>query len=402
MKKHKLCKLDIQSIYNHRNVTYIFPFIIILLTIIEFYINITSSVFIIILAIIHICSVTCIPKYPKISSIITLSTFMICCFIPDNGGPSMIWGVWYALFFCGLYADAWYELIYPFAISACRIWRSYAIGMELSQYVLLLSSFFIAYFIGKETLWKQTTTHLKYDKILYEQARAILLNSQKEAAAATKIHDTATENLAYMAIVLDQAKTRHETLNEETINILYNRTIQTLREIRTAINVLNGDETILQEIKSTPIRRKLQLIATQGDIYLKDLGFSGETVIAKNITSHIKSEHEEEILSLLHELYTNIAVHAKPYGNYHILIRKSKSNIQFFQVNETSRQSLFPEKPSSKKGLSLHAATIQSFGGALHTSLEDDSWTLQACIPLGSTMDDTTTEEERDNQESQA
>ena len=83
--------------------------------------------------------------------------------------------------------------------------------------------------------------------------------------------------------------------------------------------------------------------------------------------------------SLIHELYTNIAVHGSPGGEYRLIVFWDDDDlIHVDQVNDISSKNLFPDKPVSGNGLSLHMKWIKSIGGFAKTSSEKGAWQFHA------------------------
>ena len=158
--------------------------------------------------------------------------------------------------------------------------------------------------------------------------------------------------------------------------------VKTLEEIRIAINVMNGNDVASLNNVDMPYIRRLQSIAEQGDKFLSTLGFSGKTCIPSEFSEKISNDYFNEVESLLQELYTNTAAHAKPNSGYYISITCKDLMISIDQVNEVSADSLFPDKPVSENGLKLHEKRIQSLGGTARTSSEDGTWQFHAQIPL--------------------
>lgn len=342
----------------------------------------------------HIGAIAMMPICPRFGGAFAVSATMIAYVIPDPSGPSFIWGTWYALAYLGLRTRGAYGLLFPTAVCVGRVWHAQMMGMRLPQYALLLVAFFVAFFVGKGLSWRQVAFQAERDRIRYEQAQTLLAASRKEAAAASHIHDMATGNLTYMVLMLDHMDAQRQTeVDREAIRNLRERTMATLREVRKAINILDGDGQALPEGGAVPLYSRLQSTATQGDRYLKELGFSGKTTISNGLTPLVSVQCGERIASLLHELYTNIAVHAKPYGEYHISIWQEREILRLTQVNEVSGDNLFPDKPLSGKGLKFHADGIRELGGSIRTSYEDDAWVLHVNIPIHAATAGTATEE---------
>ena len=90
-----------------------------------------------------------------------------------------------------------------------------------------------------------------------------------------------------------------------------------------------------------------------------------------------------EVLSLIHELYTNIAVHGSPGGEYRLIVFWDDDNlIHVDQVNDVSSKNLFLDKPRSGNGLLLHIKWIESIGGFVKSSSEKGAWQFHARFPV--------------------
>jgi hypothetical protein len=96
-------------------------------------------------------------------------TFAICCLIPDDGGPSFLWGTWLALGYVGLRIESLWGMFYPSAVALVRIWRFDADGVAVNEYFMLILVMFFAYFIGKMLAWKELAAQFKQNKLRYEE-----------------------------------------------------------------------------------------------------------------------------------------------------------------------------------------------------------------------------------------
>lgn len=367
---------------------YLLPAIIVILTLAETWAYPPESVMVGSLVVAHLAALALTAFHPVLGSNIVLATFVICCFMPDNSGPSFLWGTWLALAYVGLYIKPPYGAIYPLSIAAVRMWRFDATGTSPNEYVMLLLAMFLAFFAGRAVSWNNLANHAKQEKLKVEKMQQYLAMTRKENIAASQIHDSITGNLTYMAILLDNKSLSHEkTLTEAEVIEFRAMIIKTLHEVRTVINVLNGDDKEVMNTTNVSFAGQIQAIAEQGDRSLRRLGFSGETKLSLKIPEDMGFDCFREMESLLQELYTNTAAHAKPNGEYYISINCSGSLIHIDQVNEVSDDNLFPDKPASSNGLRLHRERISSLGGGSRVSSEDGTWQFHARIPITSAAD---------------
>lgn len=398
-------------------VRYLLPAVSIMLTLAETCAYPPHEALTLVLVIAHIAALALMVFRPLLGGNIILISFVICCLLPDDSGPSLLWGTWLALAYMGRYTDPPYGAIYPLAVSAARMWRFETDSTPSSEYVMLLLAMFLAFFVGRAISWRDLAHQAEQNALRAEVAQRHLAMVRKEHIAANRIHDSVTGNLTYMAMLLDsKSLTQDHTLTEEEITALRATIITTLEEVRTVITVLSGDDdasdveaangmATADAARETSYIGRLHAIAEQGDRSLAKMGFSGKTNLSadlsKDLPEHLDRERRDELESLLQELYTNIAVHAKPNGEYHISVscdgcdgcddcdgdgdedgRRTAVTIRIDQVNETSNDSLFPDKPTSGNGLRLHEERIRDLGGSARNSAEDGTWQFHACIPI--------------------
>lgn len=373
---------------NTKYVQYLLPAVSIVITITETWTYPPREIITWILVIIHISTLALMAVHPLLGSNLLLAAFIFGCFIPDTSGPSFLWGTWLALAYIGLYIKPPYGAVYPLTISAIRMWRFSLTKTPFDEYAMLLFIMFLAFFIGRAISWRNLANQVEKDKLKAEKIQQHLSMVRKENIAVSKIHDSASGNLTYMAIMLDNKSARHDcSFSEEEISNLRAMIVKTLEEIRIAINVMNGNDVASLNNVDMPYIRRLQSIAEQGDKFLSTLGFSGKTCIPSEFSEKISNDYFNEVESLLQELYTNTAAHAKPNSGYYISITCKDLMISIDQVNEVSSDSLFPDKPVSGNGLKLHEKRIQSLGGTARTSSEDGTWQFHAQIPLSLSYD---------------
>ncbi|WP_243388583.1 sensor histidine kinase [Bifidobacterium scaligerum] len=377
--------------YISRNSTYIrylLPAISIILTLAETWSYPPNSAVTGLLVIIHIGALALMAFRPMLGANIVVVSFLICCLIPDDSGPSFLWGIWLALAYAGLYVQPPYGAIYPLAVSAVRMWRFDETGTPVSEYVMLLFIMFLVFFAGRAVSWSNLANQAEQDKLRVEKMQQHLAMIRKENIAASQIHDSVTGNLTYMAILLDRKSLNHENVFTETeVTELRTMLVKTLGEVRSAINLMNGDDAEHMNDMNASCASQIQTIAEQGDRTLAKLGFSGKTRLSSNLPESINDDCSREIVSLLQELYTNTAAHAKPNGEYYISVNFHDSSIHIDQVNDVSDDNLFPDKPASRNGLKLHIERIRSLGGNSRISTEDGTWQLHVRIPLESASD---------------
>lgn len=315
---------------------------------------------------------------------IVLLTFVACCFIPDDGGPSLLWGTWLALGYVGMRITSWWGVLYPLAVSTVRMWRFNADGVPLNEYVMLIFVMFFAFFIGKSLAWKEFVDQARRNELKYEKLSQHIEYLRREHMLAGRIHDSIAGNLTYMAIVLDGFMLDAENPSDKhEMRKLRTLVIETLHEVRDVVDMMHGSDRQESKQDEHAYLAELRGIGEQGDAFLRELGFHGQTKIEIDNLNNLDGNYVREILSLVHELYTNIAVHGSPEGTYYIAVGVHDDNwVHVDSVNDVSLRSLFPDKPLSKKGLALRKRWIESVGGFVRTSSEGDTWHFHACFPV--------------------
>lgn len=332
---------------------------------------------------VHVLSLVLMPWRPRVCCNIVLLTFVACCFIPDDGGPSLLWGTWLALGYVGMRITSWWGVLYPLAVSTVRMWRFNADGVPLNEYVMLIFVMFFAFFIGKSLAWKEFVDQARRNELKYEKLSQHIEYLRREHMLAGRIHDSIAGNLTYMAIVLDGFMLDAENPSDKhEMRKLRTLVVETLHEVRDVVDMMHGSDRQGSKQDEHAYLAELRGISEQGDAFLRELGFHGQTKIEIDNLNNLDGNYVREILSLVHELYTNIAVHGSPEGTYYIAVGVHDDNwVHVDSVNDVSLRSLFPDKPLSKKGLALHKRWIESVGGFARTSSEGDTWHFHACFP---------------------
>ena len=374
----------VSFVLNHPTyIGYLLSIVSVALTMAETMILPPNTIWTLVFCIIHMIAVMMLPSRPLLGSNLALASFIICCFIPDDGGPTLLWGTWLSLAYIGLSIKSPIGFMYPLIVSVARMWSFNEAGTPFQESFTLLFIMFFAYYIGRALGWRNMKHQAETNRLERNQLRQRLDTLRKENEAAIHIHDSVAANLTYAAMLLDDKMIQNEyEFTEREISELHGKIMDTLKDVRTAINLMQGEEIPHQTGDSTTAAAKIQSIINSGDESLMRLGFSGKTELSVRSLNHADSRCLIEISSLLPELYTNIAVHASPNSEYFIRITYKDGAMIIDQVNEISDSTLLPDKPASNNGLRLHTERIQSEGGAVKTSSEDGTWQFHASIPV--------------------
>ena len=261
---------------------YLLVAVCVIMTIAEILFFPSAGVMTFFLVCVHVLAVVLMPRRPIICCNIIFFTFVICCLIPDDGGPSFLWGTWLALGYAGLRIESLWGMLYPFAVALVRMWRFNADGVAANEYFMLILVMFFAYFVGKTFAWKELAAQLKQNKLRYEKLSQHVEYLRKESVVASRIHDSVAGNLAYMAILLDGLildAEKNKTFDEKEIREVRALVVETLDEMRSVVDLMNGGKTESVQADNMSLSG-LQIVGEQGDSFLKELGFHGKTRIA--------------------------------------------------------------------------------------------------------------------------
>ena len=257
---------------------------------------------------------------------------------------------------------------------------------------MLILVMFFAYFVGKTFAWKELAAQLKQNKLRYEKLSQHVEYLRKESVVASRIHDSVAGNLAYMAILLDGLildAEKNKTFDEKEIREVRALVVETLDAVRDVVDLMNDGKTKSAQTDNMSLSG-LWVVGEQGDSFLRELGFHGKTRIMIKDSTDLDDAFSREVLSLIHELYTNIAVHGSPGGEYRLIVFWDDDNlIHVDQVNDVSSKNLFLDKPRSGNGLLLHIKWIESIGGFVKSSSEKGAWQFHARFPVVMSEDST-------------
>ena len=116
---------------------YLLVAVCVIMTIAEILFFPSAGVMTFFLVCVHVLAVVLMPRRPIICCNIIFFTFVICCLIPDDGGPSFLWGTWLALGYAGLRIESLWGMLYPFAVALVRMWRFNADGVAANEYLFV-------------------------------------------------------------------------------------------------------------------------------------------------------------------------------------------------------------------------------------------------------------------------
>jgi signal transduction histidine kinase len=114
---------------------------------------------------------------------------------------------------------------------------------------------------------------------------------------------------------------------------------------------------------------------------LESSGFHGQITIT-GISTDDDDAAQEEVLSLITEIGTNIRRHAAKDGDgYLICISLNADGIIIREINTTAVHDALPTAEQSGRGLAMHKQRIATLGGELNCNEDDGTWLIYARIP---------------------
>ncbi|KFI51803.1 histidine kinase [Bifidobacterium biavatii] len=229
----------------------------------------------------------------------------------------------------------------------------------------------------------------------------LLRRQQEREDTARSLHDTISNDLAYLILRIDHAETNGMPNSEPEYR-------QQLRELRDAADramththaVIDSLETQpkpqpqpepseAQDETPAPIPADDPVSAQQGELQsliddeetrLESLGFTGDNLLGE-LRHPLPPDMMRLLTGLLTELYANIAKHADPTEWYAISTSFDANDIRI-SVSDTSAE--HDGKLGLGSGLDRYRTIIETAGGSFAIRTEQRHWQLDAAIPCRS------------------
>lgn len=241
---------------------------------------------------------------------------------------------------------------------------------------------------------------------------------RRDAAIASKTHDSVTGVLSFIAFVAQNHMTQaasddgtgdanvHDS--ESCVGdwqAVNKAALDALDDVHAVIRLLDvpmGGDGAENEVKpnetqtSSPgnnndsLAKLISQVCASGDDRLQRLGFQGAAVV--QLDSDLCGgggclDEASAIADLIGELYTNIGKYADRSSPYYLTVTSEDSALVIVQSNGISLcandgAAEHARRPSGlQQGLALHRKQIESAGGVMNSSVEDNEWTLYIRIP---------------------
>ncbi|OXN00374.1 histidine protein kinase [Bifidobacterium vansinderenii] len=231
------------------------------------------------------------------------------------------------------------------------------------------------------------------------QATAALRQQLDREHTARHLHDTISNDLAYMILRIDQAS--HDDLPDDRDQ--YQRQLDNLRAIaetaldhtHQVIRQLEHDDeaddrnrAVQQDDDGTGKKVKRQQKRLEGIIqtqrqWLTSLGFQGDDILG-TFDYPLTDDILDLLEGLINELYANIAKHADPDAWYAVTISFDQQHV-IISASDALKNSAAQLGLGS--GLERYQTVVESMSGTLAIATDDGNWSVDITIPLLSSDD---------------
>lgn len=169
----------------------------------EWVVDPPASVMSVVFSMVHVAALLAMPLFPRAASWVIIANFVLYCLLPDAGGPSQFWGVWFVLLYQG-YEYPWYIVAgssgFCFLAAGVGFWEKRG---TLSGCISMLFVFLFVAGGGHAWRWHEDA-HQKESadrgrRLAEERLEAV----SREKVAALKIHDEVSSKLSAVILLLD-------------------------------------------------------------------------------------------------------------------------------------------------------------------------------------------------------
>ncbi|MBT1175147.1 hypothetical protein JS530_06500 [Bifidobacterium sp. LC6] len=374
------------------------------------------------------------PFIPRISGWLIIVTVVARLFVLDLSGPNPLWAAYLALAIIG------YDSAIPVATGALlTVTIAECVPVALNTFNALsatwigmvnyIGMFTLATMAGMSFRWRKQRDEIREQALVLERKQWQLDTLQRNTRLASRIHDSASGGLSYIALTAQRQLRRigdDEAHHAECQDwqFVNDQALSVLDEIHHVIDLLeqpqspdpsqsddfHDSKTQESSANSTAQRTErpvpepsssssaasrqwntLQSAMQEATAKLTHLGFSGTIETRGNLPDDCADETITEAVNLIGEIAANITRHMSPdSGEYCCVITVSNAAIEIMETNPIGIPSNDAQNNDSSSagtlkphgsGLAMHRRLIRSLGGELNTTAEDADWILYARIP---------------------
>lgn len=228
----------------------------------------------------------------------------------------------------------------------------------------------------------------------------LLRRQQEHEDTARSLHDTISNDLAYLILRIDHAETNGMPNSEHE----YRRQLRELRDA--ADRAMTHTHAVIDSLETRPERQsqpessetrsttalplvpaadhavvqqaKMQSLVDDEEAKLESLGFTGDNLLGE-LHHPLSPDMMRLLTGLLTELYANIAKHADPTEWYAVAISFDMNDDARVSVSDTIAE--HDGKLGLRSGLDRYRTIIKTAGGSFAIQTEQRHWQLDARIP---------------------
>ncbi|KAA8820419.1 hypothetical protein CSQ85_01070 [Bifidobacterium rousetti] len=370
------------------------------------------------------------PVLPRISGWLIITVVIARLFVLDLSGPNLLWASYLALALIG------YDSSIPVAIGALTaISLAECVPVALDRFNALSATwigmvnyvgmFVFATMIGMALRWRRQRDESRERAMGLERRQWRLDTLQRNTRLASRIHDSASGGLSYIALTAQRQLRRipdddAHAGERADWRFVDEQALHVLDEIHHVIDLLERPEELQEaaQVRSGAVSDAASehpFEPSYGNVIadavhearsrLDRLGFSGgmelrggpDTVIAGRSSKEPKEPKEPdapegpadggepvmEAARLIGEIASNITRHLDPAaGSYHAVVTLGEDAVEIMETNPLPAAPVPFRLAPHGSGLELHRRIITRLGGELNTSDEDGDWVIYARIPL--------------------
>ena len=368
------------------------------------------------------------PVLPRISGWLIITVVIARLFVLDLSGPNPLWASYLALAIIG------YDSSIPVAIGALTaISLAECVPVALDRFNALSATwigmvnyvgmFVFATMIGMALRWRRQRDESRERAMGLERRQWRLDTLQRNTRLASRIHDSASGGLSYIALTAQRQLRRipdddAHAGERADWRFVDEQALHVLDEIHHVIDLLERPEEPQKEPQAAAQIRSGAVSdaasehpfePSYGNVIadavhearsrLDRLGFSGgmelrggpDTVIAGRSSKEpdapeVPADGGEPVMEaarLIGEIASNITRHLDPAaGPYHAVVTLGEDAVEIMETNPLPAAPIPSRLAPHGSGLELHRRIIARLGGELNTSNEDGDWVIYARIPL--------------------
>ncbi|KFI94577.1 YIP1 family protein [Bifidobacterium stellenboschense] len=363
------------------------------------------------------------PFLPRISGWFIIMTVVARLFVLDLSGPNPLWAAYLALAVIG------YDSAIPVAVGALlTVIIAECVPVALNTFNALSATWIgMVNYIGMFTLaamggmsfrWRRQRDEMRERAVALERRQWELDTLQRNTRLASRIHDSASGGLSYIALTAQRELRRigddaAHAGEREDWRFVNEQALSVLDEIHHVIDLLerplssDGDGRQVPaapdrhaspdvDLPPTPRtashrREDVSTAARAAEARLARLGFHGRFDLHGETDDDCSAESLTAAANLIDEIAANITRHMSPdAGEYRCVITFGENAVEIMETNPIAPQNDaarnagdgMPDAPRPHgSGLALHRRIIRGMGGELNTTAEDCDWILYARIP---------------------